>query len=60
MCGFVGGSVSLEEACLYSTIMDSLFPFSFLDLFIYFMYMHTHCHSSDRPEEGVGSHYRWL
>jgi hypothetical protein len=28
--------------------------------FIYFMYMSTLSLSSDTPEEGIRSHYRWL
>jgi len=28
--------------------------------FIYFMYVSTLSLSSDTPEEGIGSHYRWL
>ena len=32
----------------------------FKDIFIYFMYVSTLSLSSDTPEEGIGSHYRWL
>lgn len=35
-------------------------PNPFLKRFIYFMYMSTLWLSSDTPEEGVRSHYRWL
>jgi hypothetical protein len=31
-----------------------------LRFIIYFMYMSTLSMSSDTPEEGIGSHYRWL
>jgi len=37
--------------------MDSFF---FRIGFIYFMYVSTLSLSSDSPEEGIGSHYRWL
>jgi hypothetical protein len=36
------------------------FVYFFKDLFIYFMYMSTLSLSSGTPEEGIGSHYRWL
>jgi hypothetical protein len=32
----------------------------FFFLKIYFMYMSTFSLSSDAPEEGIRSHYRWL
>ena len=32
----------------------------FKDLFIYLMYVSTLSVSSDTPEMGIGSHYRWL
>jgi hypothetical protein len=32
----------------------------FKDLFIYFMYASTMALSSDTPEEGIRSHYKWL
>jgi hypothetical protein len=30
------------------------------DLFIHLMYVSTLSLSSDTPEKGIGSHYRWL
>jgi hypothetical protein len=35
-------------------------PFLFSLRFTYFIYMSTLSLSSDTPEEGIGSHYRWL
>jgi hypothetical protein len=35
-------------------------PIFFKDLFVYFMYLSTLQLSSDAPEEGVRSYYRWL
>jgi hypothetical protein len=34
--------------------------FFFLRFIFYFMYMSTPLLSSDTPEEGIRSHYRWL
>jgi hypothetical protein len=43
---------------------EFLFLFSFFKFFFYrftyFMYVSTLLLSSDTPEEGNGSHYRWL
>jgi hypothetical protein len=35
-------------------------PIYFFKRIIYFMYVSTLSRSSDTPEEGMGSHYRWL
>jgi hypothetical protein len=47
-----------------SFLFLSFLSFSFLSLkkkrFIYFMYMSMPLLSSDTPEEGIRSHYRWL
>jgi hypothetical protein len=54
--------LSLSPVLLDSSYFVKLsFEFSFFkDLFIYFMYISTLQLSSDTPEEGIGSHYRWL
>jgi hypothetical protein len=37
-----------------------IFFFLFFFKIIYFIYMSTLHLSSDTPEDGIGSHYRWL
>jgi hypothetical protein len=52
-----------EHSFTLHTRETFFFFFSFFKkscLFIYFMYMSTLQLSSDTPEEGIGSHYRWL
>jgi hypothetical protein len=45
----------------YCSLFITDFLFFFLkDLFIYLMYPNTPLLSSDTPEKGIGSHYRWL
>jgi hypothetical protein len=55
------GQGSKGPSCLHGDLAVSaseLLSFSFFN--IYFMYMSTSLLSSDTPEEGVRSHYRWL
>jgi hypothetical protein len=37
-----------------------IFIYLFIYLFIYVMYVSILSMSSDTPEDGIGSHYRWL
>jgi hypothetical protein len=50
----------LQLVSILFSFLSFLFSFFFIfkDLFIYFMCMNTL--SSDIPEEGIGSHCRWL
>jgi hypothetical protein len=38
----------------------SLFVFVFLNIYLFYVYMNTLSLSSDTPEEGIRSHYRWF
>jgi len=51
-----------NRCCISNGCLDLLCrPFFFFFLrFIYFMYVSTLELSSDTPEEGIRSHYRWL
>jgi hypothetical protein len=55
-CGFLEESPRLLLFCF----VCFYYYYYFKDLFIYFIYMSILSLSSDTPEEGVRSHYRWL
>jgi hypothetical protein len=48
-----------EASELYEYIVNE-YTLNFFHLFIYLMYMSTPLLSSNTPEEGIRSYYRWL
>jgi hypothetical protein len=55
--------VSVIPQALFTMLLNFIYLFFCVCVclrFIYFMYMSTLSLSSDTPEEGIRSHYRWL
>jgi hypothetical protein len=59
-CDFTIKSLALGHWLSLSSVSVLPVLFFLKDLFIYFMYASTLLCSSDTPEEGMGSQYRWL
>jgi hypothetical protein len=56
-------AISISSECFYPVShLASLWPayFKKKDIYLYFMYVSTLSLSSSTPEEGTGSHYKWL
>jgi hypothetical protein len=61
--GMLSSVCELKKTDLRTEKILLIFPFFFnfyFYLFIFFIYMNTLELSSDTPEEGIRSHYRWL